>query len=60
MWIRNLVVCSKITDCVTMQVKIAFWKPNNQASIFWGFFFVVNDNLFVDFEISQMCNLCYL
>ncbi len=32
--IRNLVVCSKITYCVTMQVKITLWKPDNQASIF--------------------------
>jgi hypothetical protein len=42
-----------------MQIKIALWKPHNQASNFWGFF-VANDDLLVDFENSQMCNLCYL
>jgi hypothetical protein len=59
MCIRNLVACSKTTyQLVIMQVKIALWKPHNQASILG--FFVVNDDLLMDLENSQMCNLCYL
>ncbi len=50
---------NNVSQLMIMQVKIALWKPHNQASNFLGFF-VVNYDLLVDLENSQMCNLCYL
>jgi len=36
-----------------VEVQVQQCKPHNMTSIFWGFF-VINDNLLIDFENPQM------
>ncbi len=49
----------QIQHLTTIQVQVIAWKPHNQTSQCWGFY-VVNGNLLVDLEKSQMlkCIIC--
>ncbi len=49
----------QIQHLTTIQVQVIAWKPHNQTSQCWGFY-VLNGNLLVDLEKSQMlkCIIC--
>lgn len=49
---NNLLVV-EVLKVTIIEMQVVLWIPHNQMSICWGFF-IINDNLHVDFENSQM------